>query len=278
MGDIMTDSIHMSRKKLPALIISNNIIGKDIWDMTIEAPEAASAARPGQFVMVYPKSAAMLLPRPISICEVDRAAGHLRLVYRIAGKGTSEFAGLHADDTVDVLGPIGNGFPISEGAGKRVAVMGGGIGIPPLVELSKALKAAGDCTSIEIYPGYRDGELFLSKELEVYGSVHVATEDGSVGVKGNVLDALAAATSSDASSAPEVIYACGPMPMLRAIKAYAQKAGIPAYISLEERMACGVGACLGCVCKTTHKDDHSNVNNARVCTEGPVFEAKDVEI
>ena len=101
----------------------------------------------------------------------------------------------------------------------------------------------------------------------------MATEDGSVGTKGNVMDAVAA-NGLEA----DIIYACGPMPMLRAIRQYAIKHDIPAYISLEERMACGVGACLGCVCKTPHKDAHSHVNNARICTDGPVFEAREVEI
>ena len=121
--------------------------------------------------------------------------------------------------------------------------------------------------------GYRDSSLFLQKELANYGEVFVATEDGSVGTKGNILDAIKANSLS-----AEVIYACGPMPMLRAIKAYAAEKGILAYLSLEERMACGVGACLGCVCKTSKVDQHSHVNNARICTDGPVCEAKEVEI
>ena len=105
-------------------------------------------------------------------------------------------------------------------------------------------------------------------------NVYIATEDGSVGVKGNVLDALRASTAIK----PDVIMACGPMPMLRAIKKYAEENDIIAYISLEERMACGIGACLGCVCKTVKKDDHSHVNNTRICTEGPVFDAREVDI
>ncbi|MBQ3974048.1 MAG: dihydroorotate dehydrogenase electron transfer subunit, partial [Lachnospiraceae bacterium] len=111
--------------------------------------------------------------------------------------------------------------------------------------------------------------LFLKEEFEKYCPVLVATEDGSRGIKGNVLDAVRAAGIS-----PDVICACGPSPMLRAVKAYAEEAGTLCFISLEERMACGVGACLGCVAPTTKKDDHSHVNNTRVCTEGPVFDAE----
>ena len=121
--------------------------------------------------------------------------------------------------------------------------------------------------------GYRDADCFLREDFEKNGEVYIATEDGSVGTKGNVMDAI-----RENALKADVIYACGPMPMLRAIKRYAEEAGINAYISLEERMACGVGACLGCVCKTTKKDAHSHVNNARICTDGPVFEAKEVEI
>ena len=113
----------------------------------------------------------------------------------------------------------------------------------------------------------------MTEELSRYAEVLVATEDGSVGTKGNVMDAV-----RENKITPDIIYSCGPMPMLKAIKTYAEEADIPAYISLEERMACGVGACLGCVCKTTHKDHQSHVNNARICTDGPVFEAKEVEI
>ena len=126
---------------------------------------------------------------------------------------------------------------------------------------------------IQIVVGYRNHDLFLKEDLEVYGRVIVATEDGSEGTKGNVMDAIA-----QNGLHADVIFACGPMPMLRAIKHFAKENGITAYISLEERMACGVGACLGCVCKTTKKDHHSHVNNARICTDGPVFSAEDVDI
>ena len=125
----------------------------------------------------------------------------------------------------------------------------------------------------KIIVGYRDASLFLKEDLEKYGEVIIATEDGSVGTKGNVMDAI-----REKGLKADMIYACGPMPMLRAIKQYAEKEDIPAYISLEERMACGVGACLGCVCKTKDVDAHSHVHNARICTDGPVFEAKEVEI
>ena len=192
----------------------------------------------------------------------------LRLVYRVAGKGTAEFSTCKAGDTLDLLGVLGNGFPVEKVKGKRVFLMGGGIGIPPLLELAKTVDERK-----QILLGYRNKDLFLEEDMARYGDVYIATEDGSVGTKGNVMDIIRAhALEAD------VIMACGPMPMLRAIKAYAAEKGIEAYISLEERMACGVGACLGCVCRTTHKDAHSHVHNARICTEGPVFEAGEVAI
>ena len=113
----------------------------------------------------------------------------------------------------------------------------------------------------------------MNDQFEQYGNVHIATQDGSLGVSGNVLDVI-----RDKQLEAKVIYACGPMPMLQALKRYAQEKEIECWISLEERMACGVGACLGCVCKSVHKDEHTYVNNKRICTEGPVFDAREGEI
>lgn len=255
------------KKKTKATVVSQKQIAEQIYDMWLET-ELAKDAQAGKFVGVYPHNAGTLLPRPISICEADQAKGRLRLVYRVAGKGTAEFSGCKAGDTLELLGVLGNGFPLEKAKGKKVFLMGGGIGIPPMLQLAKELEAKK-----QIIVGYRNNDLFLNDDLEKYGDVHLATEDGSVGTKGNVLDVVRV-NGLEA----DVIMACGPMPMLRAIKEYAKEQGIEAYISLEERMACGVGACLGCVCKTTKKDRHSHVNNARICTDGPVFEAKEVDI
>ncbi len=256
------------KKKETVRILSTSKLAEGIFEMWI-GTDLSGAALPGQFIMVYPKSGSTLLPRPISICEVDKKGHSLRIVYRVAGAGTTEFSAYQRGDTVDVLGVLGNGYPMKEAEGKRVMLIGGGIGIPPLVELAKNLENSRKM----IVLGYRDSSLFLKEDLEPYGDVYIATEDGSIGVKGNVLDAI-----RENRLEADLIFSCGPMPMLRGIKKYARDKQIPAWISLEERMACGVGACLGCVCKTTHKDAHSHVNNARICTEGPVFLAEDVEI
>lgn len=260
------------KKKIKGQIISQTEIAEDIYDMWIET-ELAETAGAGQFVCLYPLGESTLLPRPISICESDRETGRLRLVYRAAGKGTREFSRYHTYKKIQILGNLGNGFPLEAARGKRVLLMGGGIGIPPMLQTAKDLKAEGSCASVTAVLGYRNSQTFLKEDLEQYASVYTASEDGSEGVKGNVMDAIKAYGLEG-----DVIMACGPMPMLRAIRQYAMEQGIEAYISLEERMACGVGACLGCVCKTKEKDSHSHVNNARICTDGPVFRAEDVEI
>lgn len=255
------------KKKEMATVVEQKQLAQGIFDMWLETQLAYHAVC-GQFIGVYPTDKSHLLPRPISICEVDKEAGRLRIVYRVAGNGTKEFSHYTAGAKVSVLGVLGNGFPTQAGKGKKAFLMGGGIGVPPILQLAKELDADKN-----IIVGYRDCQLFLKEDLEKYGKVYVATEDGSLGTKGNVMDAI-----RENALEADIIYACGPMPMLRAIKRYAKETGIPAYISLEERMACGVGACLGCVCKTHEKDAHSHVNNTRICTDGPVFLASDVDI
>ena len=250
--------------KKKVLITENVMIAKDIYSMWLNAPEIAETAKPGQFVSLYSNDGSKLLPRPISICEIDKGEGSVRLVYRIAGKGTKDFANMKAGDTLEVMGPLGNGFTL---VGKKALLIGGGIGIPPMLELAKQL----DCEKIMVL-GYRD-ITFLNKEFEPFGNVYMSTEDGSAGTKGNVIDAIKA-NGLDA----DMIFACGPTPMLRGIKAYALENGIKAQLSMEERMACGIGACLGCVCNSKEVDHHSNVNNKRICKDGPVFYAEEVEL
>ena len=257
------------RKKENAIVVSQEAIAENIFSMWIQT-EAADSAKPGQFISMYTNDGTKLLPRPISICEIDKEQGRLRVVYRVTSEkaGTKQFSEMKAGDVIPVVGPLGNGFPLEKAEGKKAFLMGGGIGVPPILELSKQL----NCEK-QIVMGYRDANTFLKEQFDANGSVYISTEDGSVGTKGNVMDAV-----RENKITPDIIYSCGPMPMLKAIKNYAEEIDIPAYISLEERMACGVGACLGCVCKTTHKDHHSHVNNARICTDGPVFDAREVDI
>lgn len=251
----------MAQIKELAEVISQEKLIEDIYSMWIRTEKIAKEAKPGQFISVYCRDKSRMLPRPISICEVNGDA--LRIVYRVVGEGTEEFAGYQAGDSIDILGPLGNGFPLEK---KKAFLIGGGIGIPPMLELAKQL----DCEK-QIVVGYRD-LLFLNEDLSQYGTVYIATEDGSCGTKGNVLDAI-----RENGLTADIIYACGPTPMLRALKAYAQENHIECYLSLEEKMACGIGACLACVCKSKDVDHHTNVHNKRICKDGPVFRAEEVE-
>lgn len=249
--------------KETAKIVSAANLAEGIYSLLI-ATKASEYAVPGQFINIFSNDGSKLLPRPISICEIDKAQGTLRVVYRVVGKGTEEFSKLQAGDTVEVLGPLGNGFPLE--AGKAI-VVGGGIGVPPMLELAKEL--SGDVTAVL---GYRTDDLFLADDfIDAAGEVIFATDDGSVGVHGTVVDAM---KENDLKA--DVIYACGPKPMLKGVAEYATSIGAKCYVSMEERMACGVGACLGCVCQSTDVDDHSHVNNKRVCKDGPVFLSTEV--
>lgn len=249
-------------KKIKASVVSQKQIGSDVFDMVLQVGEVASQAKPGQFISMYSNDKSKLLPRPISICGIDKEQGTLRVVYRAVGEGTREFSQMVVGDTLDVIGPLGNGFTMKD---KKAILFGGGIGIPPMLELAKQL----DCEKVAVL-GYRD-EIFLAEEFEQVTKVAIASEDGKTGTKGNVLDAV-----RELGLEGDIIYACGPTPMLKAIKAYAEEKGMEAQISLEERMACGIGACLACVCQSKEIDHHTYVHNKRICKDGPVFDAKEV--
>lgn len=257
------------RKKERAKVLSQECVADGIYSMWIET-QAALLAKPGQFLSIYAEDKSKLLPRPISICEADAGRGRLRIVYRVTGEGTGteQFSRLREGDGLDIIGPLGNEFPLERGIGKRVILTGGGIGVPPVLELAKKM----NCREKLIVAGYRNSQTFLKDEFEESGKLYISTEDGSVGVKGNVLDAI-----RENSLKADVIFACGPSPMLRALKEYAAEKGIECYLSLEERMACGIGACLACVCRSKEKDSHTNVKNKRICKDGPVFLSTEVE-
>lgn len=258
----------MAKLKMTSTVISQEMIATDIYSLWLDAKEIAEQAKAGQFISLYCNDKSRVLPRPISICEIDKEKGALRIVYRIAGKGTDEFSKMQAGDKIEIMGPMGNGFPLDKATGKRIFLMGGGIGVPPMVQTAKDVDA-----DVTVIAGYRNSEIFLKEELEANGKLVVATEDGSVGTKGNVMDAI-----RENKLEADVIFACGPTPMLRAIKNYAEENEILCYISMEEKMACGVGACLACVCKSKEVDSHSHVHNKRVCKDGPVFLSTEVEL
>ena len=263
------------KKKTTMTVLDSRMLTREIWSLeaAFTPKDIPQTVKPGQFAGLYPAGGDMLLMRPIRICRWDSSRGSLRFVYRAGGRGTRSFTSLQPGDQIDVLGILGNGYDTEAMLGRRVLLLGGGIGVPPMLELAAALKSGSADTKVTAVLGYRNSELFLKEEMEEFADVYIATEDGSVGTRGNVLDAV-----REKGIEADVICACGPMPMLRAVSRYAGEKGISAFLSLEERMACGVGVCLGCVAKTRKVDDHSKVHNARVCVEGPVFAAEDVDL
>ncbi|NLK21920.1 MAG: dihydroorotate dehydrogenase electron transfer subunit [Epulopiscium sp.] len=246
------------------VIIQNKEIAPNMYSMILDAKEITDKAKPGQFINIYSRGEARLLPRPISICEINKKEGTIKLIYAVAGKGTEEFSKILAGEKIEVLGPLGNGFMIDNNKTKNI-VIGGGVGTPPLLELVKNLKG-----QIDIYLGYRTDPILIEEFKKYSKEVHVATEDGSVGLKGNVLELM-----KKNNAEGEIIYSCGPKPMLRAVSNWAKEKNIPMQVSLEERMACGIGACVGCVCKTKAKDD-TDWEHKRVCKDGPVFWSNEV--
>ena len=283
----------MSKQMDQARVLKNEPLAEGVFSLLLQTVFAEEAVA-GQFVSVYSRDGARLLPRPISICQIRRDAGTLRLVYRVVGRGTEEFSRLKAGELLRVLGPLGNGFAREAGTlpdCRRPILIGGGIGIPPMVGLAEALhsanrsgesisdasdpKRAGEHAWVEptLVMGYRDDDTFLTEECRAAGRLVIASDDGSIGTHGTVIDAI-----REQRVTGDAVFACGPKPMLRAVKAYAEQNKLPCFISMEERMACGIGACLACVCKTVDADDHSRVKNARVCADGPVFDAKKVDL
>ena len=263
------------KRKEKAYVIAQEQISAGIYSLRLSVSFARDV-RAGQFVSLFSADRSRLLPRPISVCEADAAKGRIRLVYRVAGEGTAEFSRLRAGDFVEVMGPLGNGFPLDQAAGRRVLLVGGGIGIPPMLACARgfaALPPEQRPSSAAFVVGYRNADTYLLDDLREAAPVYTATDDGSLGMPGTVLDAIRA---EDLEA--DVVFACGPKPMLRALRDFTDERGMACFVSMEERMACGVGVCLGCVTRTAGVDAHSHVHNARVCTDGPVFDAREVDL
>lgn len=250
------------------LIVEQSKIANDIYQIWFESSNIAKEAKPGQFINVYCKDSARLLPRPFGISQVNQEKNLICFIYKVVGEGTKEFTSYVAGDFMDVMGPLGNGYTIKE---KKAILVGGGTGIPIMAFLAKRIKdTTNQIPTIVI--GYRD-ELFLVEELKQFGELFISTEDGSFGTQGNVIDAI-----KNNQVSGDIIYACGPHPMLKALKQYASENCMEAQISLEEKMACGIGACLACTCKSKEIDEYTKVHNKRICKEGPVFDVNEVEL
>ncbi len=246
-------------------VVRNEQIAEAIYRIEISSPWAAEGAAPGQFVNLYPKGEHTLLPRPISLCDISEDS--LTLVYGVVGAGTLEFSGYKTGDAVKLSTAQGKGFDclntLEKSGQRQVTLVGGGLGVPPLLALAKALIKQGD--QVTAILGFRL-EAFLAGDFAALGiDIHIATDNGSQGFKGTVMDYI-----REQKVASDYFYSCGPKPMLRELSAYCAEINVPIQVSMEERMGCGYGACLGCVCRT--KEGYR-----KVCQDGPVFLGKDVK-
>lgn len=219
---------------------------------------------PGQFVQIQVPDKSVMLRRPISIHDVCIAGNTLHLLVQIVGAGTESLARVATGDHLNVVLPLGNGFP--ETSNKRVLLVGGGIGIAPLLYLARQLKKNG-CDVEFLLGGKTAADLLRHDEYNNVATVHVTTEDGSMGEKGFVTN-----HSILAEKRFDILMVCGPTPMMKAVAAWAKQNSTECYVSLENMMACGLGACLCCVQKNTEG------HNVCVCTEGPVFNIKQLSL
>ena len=246
------------------IIAEKKAIAKGIFDITVLCPEIAAETMPGQFAQVAAEG--FFLRRPISICDVDKDKGTIRLVFEVRGHGTDKISQLAKGSLVDIIAPLGKGFTVLE-KGKKAICIGGGIGTPPMVGIAKEY---GE--NATVISGFRSASIaILQDDLKANGNRTIlCTDDGTAGIKGFVTEAL---TQELAKEKPDIIYACGPMIMLKNITKIAAENGIYCEVSLEQRMACGVGACLVCVCRTVKNGEEFN---SHVCKDGPVFDSKEV--
>lgn len=242
-------------KRVILEVASNRPLTPLVYEMQLTG-DTSAVTRPGGFVEISLDG--LFLRRPISVCDFDD--GRLTLVYKIVGKGTEQMAGLQVGTKIDVLTGLGNGFDTTL-CHSHALLVGGGVGVPPLYRLTRNLIAEGKQVSVVL--GFNtQAEIFYADEFRKVGAeVIVATADGSQGIKGFVTDAIRQ-TGIDF----DYFYACGPLPMLKALSEATDK---PGELSLEERMGCGFGICMGCSIQTAS-------GAKRVCKEGPVFKKEDV--
>ena len=263
----------MSKMQLQAKLVKKEQLKDDIFKFSVEAQEIVNIAKSGQFLEIrVTDQVEPFLRRPISIYNLDKESGILEFIFQVKGKGTKILAQKQEGELIDIIGPLGNGiFEYSKY--QNLAIIGGGIGIFPLYELAKEAKLDGK--NVNTYLGFRNKE-FVTLEEEfknVSTNLCIATDDGSYGKNGFAINFL----KEDIENGKiDSIFACGPMPMLRAVKALATEKNIPCQVSLEEKMGCGIGVCLGCVVKTAESSSESP-EYKHVCKAGPVFEAGEVE-
>ncbi|MDY6393938.1 MAG: dihydroorotate dehydrogenase electron transfer subunit [Synergistales bacterium] len=251
-------------KHLEEFTVENNIsLNRDCFLLALKSPISLQEIKPGQFVNVEVKDVAdRILRRPISIHDVDLEKNILYIVVQKVGKATKKLSSVNKGEQLSIIFPLGNGFSTE---GKNPLLIGGGVGTAPLLLLAKEFRRKEITPTILI--GARTNEqLFLTNRYNAVGNLSISTEDGSVGEKGLVT------ANSILNNDFDVVYCCGPTPMMKAVSEWAKERNIKCYVSLENRMACGIGACLCCVNET--KDGH----NVCVCTEGPVFNSMDIKL
>ncbi|ABS22768.1 dihydroorotate oxidase B electron transfer subunit [Bacillus cytotoxicus] len=250
-------------QKQNMIVVNQTEIAKNIYELVLQGDLVQQMNEPGQFVHIkVAEGITPLLRRPISICNVDQEKNEFTMLYRAEGQGTKTLAKRKQGELVDVLGPLGHGFPVEEAeAGQTALLVGGGIGVPPLYELSQRLVAKG-VRVIHILGFQTKDVVFYEEKFAELGDTYVATVDGTHGTKGFVTDVI-----DNYGIDFDILYSCGPLAMLRALEGrYKEK---KAYISLEERMGCGIGACFACVCHL--QEDPSGHSYKKVCSDGPVF-------
>ena len=241
-------------KQLDMTVLSNASLTKDVYKMVLEG-DTSSLSRPGQFVNL--KLDGLFLRRPISVCDYDEKT--LTIIYKVVGKGTEQMSKMKMGETVDILMGLGNGFDVTK-SGEKPLVIGGGVGVPPMYNLTKKLIEENK-KPIVILGFNKEDEIFYKEEFEALGAeVYISTVDGSVGTKGFVTDVI-----KDISDYT-YFYTCGPLPMLKAVYDVTNTSGEE---SFEERMGCGFGACMGCSCETKY-------GNKRICKDGPVLVKEEI--
>lgn len=244
-------------------IVCKENLAKDCYGLWVRCPALAAAARPGQFAHL--RAEGFSLRRPVSICEIDRERGLLRFVFEVRGGGTAALARLNEGDLLDLIAPLGTGFTLFPG--KRAALVGGGIGSPPMLALAR--EYGQDAAA---FLGFRDASaVILERDFRRAGTeTFLCTDDGSAGIPGFVTGPLEQELEKGGY---DIVYACGPKEMLRNVARLAERHAVPCEVSLEERMGCGVGACLVCACKCVRDGKELY---AHVCKDGPVFPSTQV--
>lgn len=250
-------------------VVGHDPMGPDYRVLTFKLPEVAPPAKPGQFIHIrIAQLHDAVLRRPFSIYKVD--GSHLSILYKAVGRGTAAMQNLRLNDSVSVVGPLGNGFPLKPDAASLPVLVAGGYGVAPLYFLAREMKHRG----VLFIGGAKAVDILLADDFRALGwEVQVTTDDGSLGMKGLVTAALDAWLEANATKARPEFFACGPNGMLKAVGDRAIRIGGKAWLSLDRHMGCGVGACLACVQKVRLSGQDTL---ARVCKDGPIFESRDI--